>query len=621
MCGLFGSITRKPLTEQRANAAHRIQAHRGPDGQGSWRAQAGASSIYLGHQRLAIIDLSDAGRQPMQHECGAVVAFNGEIYNYVELREQLELEGERFASQSDTEVLLKAFVRWGVPDTLRRCNGMWAIAYVEPALGRLSLSRDRCGEKPLYYTATDDGVAFASEVKTLLTLTGKRYRVNHQVVAEYLEQAVLDGSCDTFFADIQQVPAGTVVTIDVNTRHIGPPVAYWSAAQAAAMPPADDVFERLRHTFDEAVRIRLRSDVPVGILVSGGLDSSAIAAAAHESVGAHGDLTLLSAVSDDPRFDESQFARRVARHLDRKLIEVRLDLRAENALDLLARACYVNDEPVGTFSAVAHYLLMQQAKEASITVVLSGQGGDELLCGYRKYLGFHLQELVRRGRLLEASRILTQFMRRGTVVTQFTLGEAGRYLPRFLHDASATVLGRALESFPRRSLGLPAGTTVQARQAIDVSTFSVPALTHYEDRMSMAWGREIRLPFLDPNLLDLMLAAPTATKLHDGWTKFALRRAMSQRLPPEIVWRKDKQGFSTPQSEWLRGALSSRLDQLFGEDCLMYRMGLVDPVALRRLYAAYKSLPPGSDRIGLRRIFAPLALELWLRQYESSLSF
>jgi asparagine synthase (glutamine-hydrolysing) len=621
MCGLFGSITRERLDEERANAAHRIQAHRGPDGQGSWKAQAGASSVYLGHQRLAIIDLSDAGRQPMEHECGAVVAFNGEIYNYVELREQLELEGERFASQSDTEVLLKAFVRWGVLDALRRCNGMWAIAYVEPSLGKLFLSRDRCGEKPLYYTAMDDGVAFASEIKTLMTLTGKRYPVNHQVVAEYLEQGVLDGSCATFFADIQQVPAGTVMTIDLDTRHIAPPVVYWSAAQAAAMPPADNVLDRLRHAFDEAVRIRLRSDVPLGVLVSGGLDSSAIAAAAHETVGAHGDLTLLSAVSEDPRFDESRYATCVAKHLRRKLIEVRLDMRPDNALDLLARACYVNDEPVSTFSAVAHYLLMQRAKEAGITVVLSGQGGDELLCGYRKYLGFHLQELIRRRRLAEALGVLMQFVRQGTVVTQFTLGEAGRYLPRFLHDASVSVLGPALDSYQRRSLGLPVGATVQERQASDVSTFSVPALTHYEDRMSMAWGREIRLPFLDANLLDLMLAAPTATKLNGGWTKFALRQAMRRRLPEEIVWRKDKQGFVTPQSEWLRNALSARLDQIFGEDCLMYRLQLVDSVALRRLYAAYKSLPPASDRIGLRRIFAPLALELWLRQYEHSLSF
>jgi asparagine synthase (glutamine-hydrolysing) len=620
MCGLFGSIAREPLNEERASAAHRVQAHRGPDAEGSWRATAGPSSVYLGHQRLAIIDLSDAGRQPMQHECGAVVAFNGEIYNYVELREQLEREGERFTSHSDTEVLLKAFVRWGVPEALRKCNGMWAIAYVEPSLGKVFLTRDRCGEKPLYYTAVEDGVAFASEIKTLLALTGKRYAVNHQVTAEYLEQAVLDGGCETFLSGIRQVPAGTFLTIDLRTRQIAPAIAYWSAAEAAARPPQGNVVERLRHLFDEAVRIRLRSDVPVGILVSGGLDSSAIAAAAHQSVGAKGDLTLLSAVSDDPRFDESQYARCVARHLGRELVEVRLDLRADNALDLLTRACYVNDEPVGTFSAVAHYLLMQQARAAGITVVLSGQGGDELLCGYRKYLGFHLQELVRRGRLFEAARALAQFVRQGTVVTQFSLGEAGRYLPRFLHDASASVLGSALESFQRRSLGLSAGATVQMRQASDVSTFSVPALTHYEDRMSMAWAREIRLPFLDSALLDLMLAAPTQTKLHNGWTKYALRQIMSERLPAQIVWRRDKQGFSTPQSEWLRTTLSSRLDQLFAENCLMYQARLVDPVALRRLYAQYKKLPPGSDRIGLRRIFAPLALELWLRSYESSLA-
>jgi asparagine synthase (glutamine-hydrolysing) len=622
MCGLFGLVGKKArLSEGVLNAAHHIQRHRGPDSKGDWAGCVGNQWVTLGHQRLAIIDLSPAGRQPMQDmpSGAARIVFNGEMYNYVELRKELESEGVRFATRSDTEVMLAALRVWGLRKAHERFNGMWAFAYVDEVEGRLVLSRDRMGEKPLYYSILDGTLYFASEIKTILNLTGKRFPIRPAAVAEYLEQSLLDTTEDTFFEGIRKIPAGHYGIVDLKAQD--PEIrleSYWVPNPVERDPyPIATLQEDISRTFDDSVRIRMRSDVPVGVLLSGGIDSSAIAATM-AALAPDADLNLLSAVSDDSRYDESPFIDRMVDHLKRPVHKVRLALGPDNAIPLLERATWHNDEPVGSFGNVAHFLLMEKAKDLGITVILSGQGADELLCGYKKYLGFYVQWLLRRGNITAAARVVAGFAFNGTVIPQFQIAEARRYLPSHWGRKRKRVLGDALLDSELQNVGLGRGT-VQERQELDLVRFSVPVLCHFEDRMSMAHSREIRLPFLDVRLIERMLPAPPQYKLRNGWTKYVFREAMAARLPAEIAWRKDKQGFVNPQAHWLRERLRPVVLDLLRPDSLIFAKGLVNRDVLIARYKDFVEQDGERGGVYFREIFSPLALEIWMRQYESSL--
>jgi asparagine synthase (glutamine-hydrolysing) len=263
---------------------------------------------------------------------------------------------------------------------------------------------------------------------------------------------------------------------------------------------------------------------------------------------------------------------------------------------------------------------MEQAKQIGVTVILSGQGGDEGLCGYSKFLIFYIQDLVRRGKLLNATTLLWSFLRNGTVIPQFQLKEAKRYLPRFLNPRPYDVCGPQLKP---HDYFLPTGLgtgSLNDRQKLDYCKLSVPALVHYEDRMSMAWSREIRLPFLDYRLVELLVRLTPDSKLRNGWTKWVLRKAMEEYLPESVVWRKDKQGFTLPQAQWLKHELRESVEAMFAGDLLTVQLGLLNREALQSIYAAFCNQPLNRGIISFKDIFGPIALEIWARRFESSLS-
>lgn len=627
MCGVFGLLqpAALPVDYAALDAAHRVQAHRGPDGHGLRVYTAGRCSVALGHQRLSIIDLTDAGSQPMEYRDGAgSLSYNGELYNYLELREELAAAGEDFHSRSDSEVLLAALHAWGPAQALKRFNWMGAIAWFDRAGARIVLATDAGAEKPLYYTIDGQRLLFASEVKTLLTLSARRFRLNRDTIGQYIFQGLNDASAETYFEGIYRVPGGTYVELDLNAVRPDPlpkpyvPPAY--AGEAERLVLADFV-DQLRVILTDAVRLRLRSDVPVGVLLSGGIDSSSIAALAQQLMGRDCAPQLLSAVSDDPRFDESRHIESMERHLGRQASKVTLRMSADRLMDELAEVIWYNDAPVGGLSAVAHFKLMQRARELGLTVVLSGQGADEILLGYRKFLGFHVQSLLRAGHPLRAAGVLGGFLLNGTLAGEFDFSDAKRYVP-FLRrvsawrtgEAEASIEGAWLSGWRALDVGLGPGT-LSDRQFADLRHFSVPSLCHYEDRMSMAHAREIRLPFLDSRLVDLLLRAPPDYKLRHGWTKFALRAAMSPLLPASIAWRKDKKGFANPEGEWLKNELQPAVREAFSTDSGIARRGIIDSKALTRKYDAYREQRVRGGAIWYREIFAPLALELWLRRY------
>ncbi len=626
MCGVFGVLQDAAATVDRAalEAAARVQAHRGPDASGIRTYTSGACTLALGHQRLSIIDLSDAGTQPMEYRDGAgSLAYNGELYNYLELREELAAAGERFSSRTDSEVLLSALHVWGPQQALSRFNWMGAFAWFDRDRQRLVLACDAASEKPLYYFRDERRFIFASEIKTVLTLAGRRFALDRDTIGQYVFQGLSDASTRTYFEAIRRVEPGTFIELDMRAREFDPrPVGYTPPAYSGdtARMPLPRFIDELREVFIDAVRLRLRSDVPVGVLLSGGLDSSSIAAVTQSLVGRETAPKLLSAVSGDPRFDETRHIEMMERHLGQQAHKVTLQMTPGTLLSELGEVIWHNDAPVGGLSAVAHFKLMRRARELGLTVILSGQGADESLLGYRKFLGFYLQSLLRQGKPLRAAGVLAAFVANGTIVTQLDLGDAKRYVPwlRRLEargaEPPAALEGPWLRGWQAEEIGLGEGSLAD-RQRLDLRKYSVPSLCHYEDRMSMASAREIRQPFLDSRLVDMLLRAPDDYKIRRGWTKYCLREAMRGLLPPGIAWRKDKQGFANPEGEWLKQELAPAVLDAFAPGSLICGKGVLDSAALLRKFAAYRAQPAGKGTIWYREIFAPFALELWMRRY------
>lgn len=619
MCGIAGIVSRLPgeLIDNKLSVMSEVQAHRGPDGQGRVVHRVERWNVGLAHRRLSIIDLSAAALQPMRSSDGRQwLIYNGELYNYRELRRALESEGARFCTQSDTEVVLQALRAWGPEKAFGRFNGMWALALLDLDEKSLLLSRDRVGVKPLYIWKTPGELFFASEIKAILRGSGARLRPNYRLINAFLAQSLLDIDDETLFDGIQKLPPGQYAVIDLRQPTLTMTLhRFWEISSHNFLPQDENTFmQELRETFFDAVRLRLRSDVPVGALLSGGVDSSSIVAVMAATL-PRDTINLLSGVSHDSRFDESPFIDLVANHFGLRVHKVVTDFAPRDALDLLERAIWFNDEPVGSFANVVHHLLMQKAKELGVTVILSGQGGDELLAGYKKYTAFYAQWLQHQGYHLKAVRVLYQSWRQGTVIKQFSLAEAKRYLP-LLMDRELDVRGPALREFPYVPMGLREGMTVNERQAEDLTRFSVPLLLHTEDRMSMAASREIRVPFLDYRLVEMLIPLDMSLKIRNGWTKWVFRKAMEPFLPKEVIWRRDKQGFVNPQSEWLKNELRPEIEKYFSGDSFIFLKGLIDRQLLLLKYDKYCRQPPGKGRIWFREIFNPLALEIWLRKFE-----
>ncbi len=623
MCGVFGVVSTSPVSREMLDKAARIQRHRGPDAQGTKILILGSWHIGLAHQRLAIIDLSAAGTQPMLSPSGrSLIAYNGEVYNYLELRAELEARGTVFRTRTDTEVIAAACEEFGVAAALSRMNGMWAFAWVDLQNSALVIARDRFGVKPLYLYERDGTLAFASEIKTLVRALGLRCKVNLPVVATFLRALQLDTDEHTFFDGIVKLPPGHFARFDmVRSRPELQITRYWDLQyQSVREPTAADAIAHVRELLDDAVRLRLRSDVPVGLLLSGGLDSSAIAAIASARLAQDSDFTFISAVSDDPHSDESAFIHAVAAHLGRTVREVRLEIPQHDVMPLIARVTEQCDEPLGGFSCVAQNLLMQRAQEVGVTVLMSGQGADEAFCGYRKYAMFQLQALARTGRWGAALALLGGFLCRRTLLNQFNLADARRYMPGWLIPPVADVSGPALGGVPGFWPSLGNRADVRERQRVDIESLSVPALTHWEDRNSMAWSREVRNPFLDYRIVSFGVSLPMHLKVAAGWSKFVLRRAIEDKLPAGIAWRRDKRGFSTPESRMLRGEMRAQVMDLLSPASHMFQGGLVDLRAARSRFESFLHAPQGSRAAGSRDIFQLISLECWLRAYASNLS-
>jgi len=517
-------------------------------------------------------------------------------------------------------VLLNALIVWG-EEALSRLNGMWALTLVDTLKGEVLIARDRFGVKPLYFFAEGGTLWLASEIKAILGATGRRFKVDPTVVQAYLRQGLLDTTTTTFFQGVRAFPPGHVARVSVSDAAEGRIEArrFWKISPNGhcRMSPEESI-EAARKIFIDAVKLRLRSDVPVGVLLSGGIDSSSIAAAVHELNPEREDIRLISAVGNGGP-DEQPFIDAVGRHLRRPIEKVVLDYPAEDTFSLVSKAVWFNDEPIQGFSSIAHYLLMERARQLGVTVLLSGQGADECLCGYKKYLGFYLHDLVRHGRLARATRVIGGFVSQRTVIPQFSYRHSKYYLPRWMRNGEIDIRGPRLQM---ANHWIPVGLGdlgLADRQVLDIERLSVPALVHYEDRMSMAWSREIRLPFLDYRLVQLLVSLPVEYKLRNGWTKWVFRRAMEPLLPQTIAWRKDKQGFLVQQIQWLRTRLRGPMNDILAEPWVSQDLGLVDRSAVKQRYEQYLGEPESGGTLSVDDVFMPVIFELWARRFAAHL--
>ena len=567
MCGIACIInTEKAVLNSTLEKFTNAVSHRGPDGSGFAKFAVSGEKISplpddsakfaigLGHRRLSILDLSSAGAQPMfSHDSSCVISYNGEIYNYLELAEELQKDGFSFKSHCDTEVVLAAYRKWGT-DCFRRFNGMWAMVILDMKKNKLVISRDRLGIKPLYYCRTGTLLAFASEIKQFRALPEFTPRPNHDACIAYLINGY-EIPPETFYADVYTFPPANFAEIPVtgNTTAELKPEKFWFPEKIIPEKlSAADAAEEIKKRFHDAVRLRLRSDVPVGTCLSGGLDSSAI----FMQMGSlsDSDFKAFSACFDDPTVDETRFMEAVIRNSRSthfKTFPIDADF-AEDFNKLLAQ----HAEPVGSISIYAQYQVMKSARKNNVPVLLDGQGGDELFSGYWPTYFLYLDQCRRNGSVIplfanfaasvlpggnpllisEAFTILREFRRKSGL--RFPYDISREKSANFAEFSSAFSKARSM--------------TPEEYRIHELTDLRLPRLLKWEDRNSMAFSIESRVPFLDINLIEFILSVPPEMNMKKGWTKYLFRKSMSEILPAEICWRKDKKGFETPQDKWMK---------------------------------------------------------------------
>lgn len=633
MCGIAGIVAHEGFDPQILVGMTQLVSYRGPSGFGFAYAGSRAAErmtvihnservpaiarpvIGFGSRRLAILDISELGNQPMESADGAYcLTFNGEIYNYKEIRRELTKSGHCFRTGTDTEVILHAYEEWG-EECLHRFNGMWSFALWDRPNQKIFCARDRFGIKPFYYALLRGRFYFGSEIKQILHASDLSRVANQATVFSFLEFGIVDHTASTFFEGVRQLPGGHCLTLQLSDPLAMVVRRYWELQiEPEFEMTAQQTIDEFRARFDEAVRLRLRSDVPIGFSLSGGLDSSAIVCQAKKIAPAT-QFQAFSACFDEATLDERDYIAIVLAATQSQ--GHRTFPQAETFWETIKNILFHQDEPLGSTGAFAQWCVMAEARAHGIPVVLGGQGGDEILCGYQKYRYFYLWHLLRHGN----PRFFRETMmsaRNGTR-SYWTFGSATRYFPPTIRRRFSLTERLCTPEFRNecRALqsGLGATASVAERQKADLTSVSIPAMLHSEDRNSMAHSVESRLPFLDYKLAEFAVNCPASMKMHDGWSKWILRIALEGTLPEEIRLRKTKLGFSTPEPRWMRLGLQNghRKDW----DTPKLRMerfissGTLAAECNRFLRKASRSLPANW-------LFRAIELELWARVHAVS---
>lgn len=570
MCGIFGAIWRRtsPNSEKLVSRASHALRYRGPDDAGVEMFRDSGAEIVLGHTRLSIIDLSSGGHQPMfSADRRFCIVFNGEIYNYHELREKLAGLGHVFRTNSDTEVLLSAWIQWGAA-CLVRLVGMFAFAVLDRSEKQLICARDAFGIKPFFYQSEPGSFSFASEVGAIMALNDSEAELDWQRAYDYLVHGDYDSGERTFFRRVRHLPPGHLVRVDLETCEVSPAEVWWVPQIAECQPVAfGDAVEQVREKFLGSIRLHLRSDVPLGAALSGGIDSSAVVCAIRHLEPSL-PINTFSFIAAGSHVSEEFWVDRINQHVGATghKVMVRPDELRHDLDDMIL----AQGEPFGSTSIYAQYRVFRLAKEHGVTVTLDGQGADEMLAGYNGYPGQRIGSLLDRGRYLEAISFLDSWagwpgrsrlegLKR--VVAEMaperfydTLRHWNgmAHSPEWIREGPLCESGVSLR-YPRvRYAGDTRGRRVVAELALSLTERGLPALLRHGDRNSMRFSVESRVPFLTLELVELLLSLPEEFLIsREGQTKHVFRAAMRGIVPDDVLDRRDKIGFATPERDWL----------------------------------------------------------------------
>ncbi|MDO9376668.1 MAG: asparagine synthase (glutamine-hydrolyzing) [Ferruginibacter sp.] len=575
MCGIAGIISFHGLlvSRERVNRMTESLAHRGPDGQGFWTNSE--RSIGLGHRRLSVIDLSDAAAQPMHFKSPGdsnpaldpryTITYNGEIYNYLEIREVLKQQGYQFRTHSDTEVILAAYDCWK-EECLSYFDGMFSFAIWDNLEKTLFAARDRFGEKPFYFYEEKDFFVFASEMKALW-VAGVEKKADDKMLLNYLALGYVQNANNkgqTFFEKINSLPPAHYLKLSLASGR-AQVRTYWELDKEKTLKiSSGDALDKYIHLFRKSVTHRLRSDVRVGTSLSGGLDSSSIIATISEVTKQQRRLPSFSAVFPGFEKDESVHIDSVVKKF--RLQNHRVTPTAEGFIRDFQALSYHQEEPFTSSSIYAQYKVFELVKQQDVKVLLDGQGADETLAGYHKYIHWYLQQLVSRRKFRTADRERKIFRQKNIPFKWGTKNYFAAYFPAHTSiqlekneyyktvsqpdinpDFIVSLRGREWEGIHK-----PIITKLNDILYFNTQKMGLEELLRFADRNSMAHGREVRLPFLNHELVEFLFSLPADFKIHNGWTKWLLRSAMSKKLPTEIVWRNDKIGYETPQAQWMQ---------------------------------------------------------------------
>ena len=669
MCGISGIWDKQQQLASIANM-NQIQRHRGPDDEGfvfinsqtgEWQSGSGVEThvgvnlvpqksinkeqydLALGNRRLAILDLTAAGHMPMSYADGKLwLTHNGEVYNYRELRWELEQLGYTFSSDTDTEVILAAYAHWGV-DCLSHFNGMFAFALWDSSKRRLFCARDRFGIKPFYYHWSGSLLVFASEIKSLLQHPSVPRMPNDQTIFDYFARGLSDHGEETFFDGVLSLRPGHFLLADIPGEHITTH-KWWQADintsfEEVSGPSENEVYEQFADLLEDATRLRLRSDVPVGTCLSGGLDSSSVVCLANRLlmdervipdhlVGEH--QKTFTARNREEEIDEYQFSHLIAQQTGAE--ENIVFPSGETLWQEIESFVWNMDEPVDSTSQYPQWNVMRLAKERGVTVLLDGQGGDEILAGYYAYFPPYLSQVRQQRGVLSSFKATWDVCRvGGAPVVNVLWQHINNRFPWRLRQVTNKIV-------PQRSTPGGGGSGLNQSQISrefmsrfwdrrwqpsgevdsnglvgvlynDLTSTNLPKLLRYEDRNSMAFSLETRLPFLDYRLVEMVFSLPLNYRINQGWNKWLLRRSLSHILPQEVSWRRSKLGYPVPEFKWLMQG-SNYIRGLLKEHDNEQLAAYIEPGVLRKI----RELPDNelAATPGLWRI---VNLIIWLDQF------
>lgn len=618
MCGIAGIISADPgdvnlnFLEKMTNAL----VHRGPDGNGHWINHDG--KVGLGHRRLSIIDLSNEASQPLHYLNRYSIVFNGEIYNYIELRTTLQQNGYHFTTSSDTEVLI-AYYDWKKQDCLNGLDGMFAFAIYDSKENKLFCARDRFGEKPFYYCHKKGGsFYFSSEMKALWSV-GLPKQVDNAFIYNYIANGNIADpqnlSC-TFYKNIFNLQPSCFLEVDVNTIEVRIK-RYWDIEIPDIVNAGkdDDIKNEFSCLMEESVKRRLRSDVPVGSSLSGGLDSSLIVSLINKINDGKIIQNTFSARFPDFNKDEGKFMNMV---IDKTNVTAYFSYPdPKGFIDDIDKLFYHQEEPFGSSSIYAQYCVMKLAKEKNITVLLDGQGADEVLAGYHAYFPVYLNEIRKKDKNLyqqekdyyekmyagsfnytpEPNRILFTAKQH----SQSILYELKKWREFFRQQNSRQFTGDFFSAYRNglfKNLAVPATLNGFLKQQTMVD---MQQLLRFADRNSMAYSREVRLPFLNADLVSFLFSLPSSYKIKNGWTKWIMRTTFESLLPKEIAWRKDKVGFEPPQQSWMEN--KNFKDMLMASIQTLVKEGILNKAVLAKPLISHQ-VNAASDNYSWRYLMA-----------------